>query len=273
MDDTETTIWDGQYKIPWHEPGFSRRMLREHLSQEHDLASRTLGWIDRQVEWIHRRLLEQRPARVLDLGCGPGLYSHRLAALGHTCLGIDFGPASIEHAGTHTPPGARCRFELGDLRESAFGGSHDLAMILYGELNVFSPNEAASILGRARASLAPGGALIAEVQSAGAVEAMGNAAPSVEERDSGVFADGPYRCRTECRWLAREMVAVQTFEVTEVDTGTRRGFRSTTKAWTDAELGSLLADAGFASPACDASWPTDSDALQLWVARCPATPA
>ena len=33
-------IWAGRYKIPWDEPGFSRRMLKEHLNQAHDLASR-----------------------------------------------------------------------------------------------------------------------------------------------------------------------------------------------------------------------------------------
>ena len=32
--------WSGVHKIPWDEPEFSARMLREHLSQEHDAASR-----------------------------------------------------------------------------------------------------------------------------------------------------------------------------------------------------------------------------------------
>jgi len=32
--------WEEGEKIPWHDPDFSRRMLREHLSQTHDLASR-----------------------------------------------------------------------------------------------------------------------------------------------------------------------------------------------------------------------------------------
>ena len=40
----------------------------------------------------------ERGARVLDLGCGPGLYTTRLAKLGHTCVGIDFSPASIAYA-------------------------------------------------------------------------------------------------------------------------------------------------------------------------------
>ena len=44
--------WSEGEKIPWNEPGFSRRMLREHLSQEHDAAS--------------RRFETNRPSRGMD---------------------------------------------------------------------------------------------------------------------------------------------------------------------------------------------------------------
>ena len=73
--------WSHGGKIPWHEPGFSERMLREHLSQDHDLASRRSAKIDAQVEWLSQEILPDR-ASVLDLGCGPGLYTSRLASLG-----------------------------------------------------------------------------------------------------------------------------------------------------------------------------------------------
>lgn len=111
-------------------------MLAEHLAQEHDMASRRLEWIDRQVEWIHRKLLAGRIARILDLGCGPGFYSHRLAALGHRCCGIGFGPASIAFARQQSPCQSRCEFDLGGIRRTEFGGPYDLAMILFGEMNV-----------------------------------------------------------------------------------------------------------------------------------------
>ena len=88
--------WSEGDNIPWSEPGFSRRMLREHLTQSHDLASRRREKIDAHVEWIHREVLAGSPARILDLACGPGLYASRLARLGHRCVGIDFSPASID---------------------------------------------------------------------------------------------------------------------------------------------------------------------------------
>ncbi len=94
--DNPPSDWQTWSKIPWDEPGFSARMLENHLSQEHDWASRTNTAIDAQVAFIHRQLPSE--AHILDLGCGPGLYTSRLNALGHQCTGVDFSPASINYA-------------------------------------------------------------------------------------------------------------------------------------------------------------------------------
>ena len=83
--------WVEGEKIPWHDPAFSSRMLQEHLTQAHDLASRKSDAIEAHVGWIHQTLLGGKPTNILDLGCGPGLYTSRLARLGHTCRGIDYG--------------------------------------------------------------------------------------------------------------------------------------------------------------------------------------
>lgn len=87
--------WDEGEKIPWHEAEFSQRMLKEHLSQRHDAASRRLSLIEQHIAWIERTFLHKKPSRVLDLGCGPGLYLTRLAQRGYDCVGIDFAPASL----------------------------------------------------------------------------------------------------------------------------------------------------------------------------------
>ena len=260
-------IWHGVYKIPWDDADFSRRMLAEHLSQDHDMASRRSEWIDGQVEWIHGDLLGGQPASILDLGCGPGFYSHRLARRGHRCRGIDFGPASVEYAQEHNPDESRCEFVLGDIREVLFGGPHDLAMILYGELNVFSPAEALAILRKVQACLGEQGTLIVEMQTPEAVERVGRGGPSEQQSESGLFSDRPHHCWTESEWLPEQQVAVQTFYVTEASGGQAQEFRSTTKAWRDDDLIGLLADAGFDEAArCD-EWPCNTDDLKLWIAR------
>jgi len=259
--------WRGAYKIPWDDPQFSWRMLREHLSQDHDMASRRFEWIDRQVAWIHEDLLAGHPADVLDLGCGPGFYSHRLGVLGHRCHGIDFSPASIEYAKQHCPDQSRCTFDPANLLDADFGGPYDLVMFLFGEFNVFPPADAMTILRKVWSSLRREGRLILEIQTCDAVEQAGHREPSEEQYESGLFSDQPYRCRTESRWLAGEKVAVDTFSVTETGTNRTCVHRSTTQAWPEQDLTELLLDAGFKEAApCD-QWPCNTDALQLWIAE------
>jgi len=258
-------LWGGAYKIPWDDPDFSRRMLQEHLSQDHDLASRRVEWIDRQVAWIHDELLAGRPSRILDLGCGPGLYSHRLTQRGHQCRGIDFGPASIAYAQQHNPDPQRCEFALGDVRRGAFGGPYDLALFLFGEFNVFSPDEASTILRHIAASLRPDGCLAVEMQTPTAVAQIGDAAPSEQQVDRGLFADGPYHCRTQNLWLAAQQVAVQVFQVAEAGDRPPRTYRSTTQAWSDDALHALVAQAGFQHFQRRPDWPCNTTSLELWV--------
>lgn len=261
-------VWQGAYKLPWDDPAFSSRMLAEHLAQHHDLASRRTEWIDKQVEWIHDALLKGQVARILDLGCGPGFYASRLTERGHRCRGFDFGPASIAYAQRHNPDASRCAFVHGDIRQVAFDGPYDLAMILYGELNVFSPSEALAILRKVRAGLAGDGFLICETQTPEAVEGVGRGAPSEQRSDSGPFSEVPHQCRTDNQWLPDQRVAIQTFTVTEVAGGPAQIYRSTTQAWPDDELIALLREAGFKTGSrCDA-WPCNTDALALWIAEC-----
>jgi len=180
-------------KIPWHEPNFSRRMLREHLAQDHDAASRRATIIDLHVDWIHREVLNENPSAILDLGCGPGFYADRLSQLGHTVTGIDISPASIDYARQH----ASGTFILGDILTHDLGAGYDLGMMVYGELNAFAPDAAASIIDRAYDALKPGAQLLVEVHTYDMVKHIGEEPPSWHLASSGVFADQPYLCLTE----------------------------------------------------------------------------
>lgn len=86
--------WAEGEKIPWNEPGFTQRMLREHLSQAHDAASRRLSKIDDHVAWIHADLLAGRPARVLGLGC---VAARRAAPIGSAPPGSRAGHRRKRH--------------------------------------------------------------------------------------------------------------------------------------------------------------------------------
>jgi SAM-dependent methyltransferase len=266
MTSQNDNIWQGAYKIPWDEPDFSRRMLAEHLSQEHDAASRRTEWIEKQVAWIHRELLHGQSSTILDLGCGPGLYSHRLTERGHRCQGIDFSPASIAYAQQHNPDISRTSFLLGDIRSAAFGEPYDLVILLFGELNVFAPFEVSAILSKVWVCLCPQGRLIVEMQTPEAVERVGRSEPYEYKVQSGLFSDRPHHCRCENQWLADQKVALSTFRVAETDGGQTLVYRSTTQAWTDAELMDVFTHAGFHGMVRCKEWPCNDDGFALWAA-------
>ena len=158
--------WSEGDNIPWGEPGFSRRMLRDHLTQSHDLASRRREKIDAHVEWIHREVLRGNPTDILDLGCGPGLYAGWLARLGHRCVGIDFSPASIDYAREQAvSEDLPCDYIHADIRSAEYGSGFGFAMLIFGEFNVFSPSDATRIVEKAHSALEEGGMLLLEAHT------------------------------------------------------------------------------------------------------------
>ena len=242
------TAWSEGEKIPWHAPGFSQRMLAEHLSQKHDLASRRYEVIDQQVHWLQRQALPPPPARLLDLGCGPGLYTSRLARAGYQCIGIDYSPASIEHARqTAQAENLDCSYLLEDVRTADFGGNYDLVMMLYGEINVFHPKDARLILRKARLALNTGGRLVLEVSSEAAVQRLGAEAPQWNALASGLFCDGPHLLLSENFWDPAARAAVERFYVVETSAGTVNRYAAATQAYSIGDYRQLLTECGFQS--------------------------
>ena len=243
---TPPVPWADGEKIPWHEPAFSARMLREHLSQEHDAASRRAERIDRHVAWIHDTLLGGRPTRVLDLGCGPGLYTSRLAQLGHACVGVDVSPASIEYACARAAEQSLdCRYVLGDVRDAHLGGEYGLAMCLFGELNVFRREDAGAILLRARQALRSEGVLLLEPHTFEGVRQVGESGASFSSHVHGLFSDGPYLQLRESFWDDSSCTATTRWWIVEASTARVTRHAQTMQAYSDVGYAELLRDAGF----------------------------
>lgn len=238
--------WTGSGKIPWHDPAFSKRMLQEHLSQVHDHASRRTSIIDAQVDWIDRELLDGEQSHILDLGCGPGLYTTRLAERGHRCHGIDFSPASIEHAKSLAREhDLACTYDQADMRQADYGDGYDLVMLIHGELNVFQPTDARAILTKAHQSLRMGGTLLLEVHTHDAVKAMGTAAQSWTSAASGLFSDRPYLRLIENHWHAAQQVTTERYYIIDAETADVASYTQSVQAYSNDDYLALLSGAGF----------------------------
>lgn len=240
------TPWAEGENIPWNDPGFSQRMLLEHLSQEHDAASRRFPTINQHVGWIHCVVLKEKPSKILDLGCGPGLYTGRLASLGHTCVGIDYAPASIRYAReTAQRESLACTYQENDLRLAEFGQDFDLVMQIYGEFNVFSPKDANRILDKIYAALKPGGKLLLEVHTYDTIWQLGHQAVSWSAEKAGLFSDQPHLLLQEGFWHDQTCVATRRFFVIDAVSGEVSRFAASYQAYTVEEYRRLAQQHSF----------------------------
>ncbi|MGI3043125.1 class I SAM-dependent methyltransferase [Shewanella algae] len=230
-------------KIPWNDADFSQRMLENHLSQEHDWASRKLAVIERQVDWLCSQLAPG--AQVLDLGCGPGFYTQLLAKRGFCCTGVDFSPASIAYAQQQAQAaGLDIDYQLLDVRSYRPTKKFDFIMMTFGELNVFSAADAKSLLKHCANWLMPNGKLLVEVHSFDEVKRQGQAEPSWQRHSQGLFLDAPHLLLTEHAWDEALQTSSTLFWVIE-ENGKVARFGSRMQAWQDEEYLQLLNECGF----------------------------
>jgi SAM-dependent methyltransferase len=106
-------------------------------------------------------LLPEQP-RVLDLGCGAGYESKRLASIGARVVGVDYSEEGIRIARERTP---ECLFEVLDFRHldarfGVFDGVFACASLIH-----ISPEELPDVLWRIANVLKPGGYLLTIVRS------------------------------------------------------------------------------------------------------------
>jgi len=250
--------WDNWAKIPWNDPGFSERMLANHLSQDHDWASRTNSIIETQVAFIHGRL--PKGAAILDLGCGPGLYTEKLRALGHPCTGVDFSPASINYAGT-LPHGKDIEYVLEDIRQYRPKCRFDAVLLLFGEINVFPREEALAILRTAASALRPGGVAFVETHTAEAVREAGMLPSTWQSFAQGLFSENPHLCLEEHFWNETLRAAMARYYIVDAKSASCTEYASYMQAYSEAEYETLFREAGFAAQeeVSGQSWPTGND--------------
>ncbi|HWG85943.1 MAG TPA: hypothetical protein VNT60_10740, partial [Deinococcales bacterium] len=121
----------------------------------------------------------------------------------------------------------------------------DLAMLLYGQFNVFRREEARSILERAHAALRPGGQLLLEPQDFDGVKREGQAGSSWFASPGGLFSEGPHLVLEEAFWDESERAATTRLHVVDAATAAVTRYALSSAAYTDGELAWLLDECGF----------------------------
>ncbi len=148
----------------WDDPHISSQMLSAHLDPTNDLASRRPETIDQSINWIIRSLSLKPGAKILDLGCGPGLYSMRLAQLGFKVTGVDYSKRSIDYA---TSMARKNQLEIVYRYQNYLSledrNVYDAVLLVYGDYCPLSPVQRERLLQNVDQALKPDGFFILDV--------------------------------------------------------------------------------------------------------------
>jgi SAM-dependent methyltransferase len=116
---------------------------------------------DAEVSALVSLLELSHPMHILDLACGFGRHTNRLAALGHSLIGIDLTPGFLDIARHDAlERGVQVTYQRGDMREITFDNEFDRVMLLFTAFGYFSDDVNLQVLVKMAKALKPGGLLI-----------------------------------------------------------------------------------------------------------------
>ncbi|WP_052671107.1 class I SAM-dependent methyltransferase [Draconibacterium sediminis] len=199
----------------WTDPHISRQLLEIHLHPDIDLASRKKATIEKTIHWIFEQV-EDKKLKILDLGCGPGLYTQQIAQKGHKVSGVDISKNSIDYAIEQ----AKSRnldieyinknyLDL-ELPENDF----DLVLMIYTDLGVLLPDDRNKLLGKIEKALKPGGTLIFDVLNDRELDKKVSP-KNWEVAEQGFWRDKPYITLSESFFYEKEKVILNQHVVAE----------------------------------------------------------
>lgn len=241
----------------WTDEYISAQLLETHLNQEIDLASRKGSTISKTIEWI----LEKVPGeslRILDLGCGPGLYTEKLAEKGHEVTGVDFSANSIRYA---RESAGRKKLKISyrhqnylDLEEE---NRFDLVLMIFTDFGVLHPDQREKLLANVYRALKPGGIFLFDVLNENfPVTESGPKRWDLAEK--GFWRDRPYLALSESFYYNEEKVALNQHVIIDA-TGEVDIYRFWNHTFSHRDLKRILDPQGFRKTACHDGVVPDSE--------------
>ena len=193
---TQPSLYEEGTAVMWTDEHISKQLLNVHLNSEIDLASRKTSTINKTVEWILEKTGKNK-MEILDLGCGPGLYSAKFAELGHSVTGIDFSQSSIEYAEKEARgKNLNISYRHQNYLELDEENKYDLVILIYTDFGVLVPEDRDILLAKIHRALKPDGMFIFDVLSNKNIEKK-VVAKNWEVSESGFWRNQPHMVLSE----------------------------------------------------------------------------
>ena len=177
----------------WTDEHTSEQMLSYHLNGEVDLSSRNSAFIDRSVSWISAHFKVGPETRIADFGCGPGLYTTRLAQRQAHVTGIDFSKRSIRYAQeVAAREGLSIRYVNGNYLDFETDDRFQLILMIMCDFCALSPEQRKRMLKKFHMLLEPGGSVLLDVYSLKAFDQREETAMYETDLLDGFWSPNPY---------------------------------------------------------------------------------
>ena len=193
---TVVTPYDKGTHQMWTDAYISEQLLQMHIDPETDRASRKSPDVNKTVAWIMNRLPKGTQS-LLDLGCGPGLYTSAFAERGLHVKGVDFSPNSIRYARqTAKAQGLNISYECSNYLSLDDNEAFDVIVMIYCDFGVLSDTERGVMLQRIFKALKPGGIFVFDAFNNHILNEL-SFKKTWEVSNGGFWSAGPYMCLSE----------------------------------------------------------------------------
>lgn len=187
----------------WTDSYISPQMLLAHLDSMNDAASYSLDRKHKVQHYLQNRLELHTGKKLIDLGCGPGLYSHYYGKHGVNVTGIDISVSSITYAREQaTLDNVDINYLVSDYRIPFGTDCYDSAMCIYEDYGVMSYEDRMKVLNNIYQGLKVGGKLALDVTAASVWDSLSEDT-NWYTQDTGFFRPHPHVVIYK-RWLYPE---------------------------------------------------------------------
>lgn len=148
----------------WTDAYISQNMLKAHLNENLDSATRNIRFVKNSVDWIAAYLPPADYPHLLDLGCGPGIYTEQFYKKGYEVAGMDFSERSLCYARSSAQKNKyKINYIQGDYTEVDFCACYELITLIYCDFGVLSKTTRQKLLKKIFNALRPNGVFLFDV--------------------------------------------------------------------------------------------------------------
>lgn len=227
----------------WTDPHIQKQMLLAHLNVNTNAASRKPQIIEATVDWILSDFKEA--GKLVDLGCGPGLYAQRFASRHWQVLGVDINSVSVEYAKQVAEAN---RLDIRYLNSSYLTPfteeKFDLGTCIYCDFGALTPSQQKEFLGNVSNLINPGGMFVFDLFGAGLTKSKKAGKAWTREDGESFWSKEPCYVLSESVHFESEAVWGQKYIILP-DGGTPKTYVLWDHYFTEAKIADLIGGFGW----------------------------